>query len=139
MPIINNVDSNITRNLSKAEKDLGVDLKLNADGDLELSNLKDLKLIAGGANAAQAVKLKLEIEPGSLLYHPEIGTNLQIGEKTISAFALKAQIIRSLSRDERFSNVNVNVQVLGSTILVDLFVTIQTANATIPLQFVVER
>lgn len=139
MPIISNVDSNITKNLSKAEKDLGVDLKLNPDGDLELSNLKDFKLIAGGSNAAQAIRLKLEIEPGSLMYHPSLGTNLRVGEKVSSALQIKTQIIRSLSKDSRFSNVEAHVQVLSNTVLVNLSVKINTISQSIPLQFAVQR
>ena len=78
MTILRGKDSFITKNLTELERNLGVDLKLTSDGDLELSNLNDIKLIAGAENAAQAVFIKLNVEPGSLLYHPEIGTDLQV-------------------------------------------------------------
>jgi hypothetical protein len=137
--LIRNKEYNITKDLSEAEKNLGVDLKISQDGDLEISNLKDLKLVAGGHNAAQAVRLKLEIEPGGLIYHPEIGTNLRIGEKTLSAFEIKMQILKSLSTDPRFEKVFVNVSVLGGTIVVDMRVTLSNTGIEVPLQFAVTR
>lgn len=137
--LIRNKEYNITRGLSEAERSLGVDLKISEGGDLEMSNLKDFKLVAGGQNAAQAVRLKLEIEPGGLVYHPEIGTNLRIGEKSASAFEIKMQILNSLSTDERFENVTANVTVLGGTVVVDLRVTLKNTGLEIPLQFAVVR
>jgi hypothetical protein len=137
--LIRNKEYNITKDLSEVEKNLGVDLKISQDGDLEISNLKDLKLIAGGQNAAQAVRLKLEIEPGGLVYHPEIGTNLRIGEKTLSAFEIKMQILNSLSTDPRFDKVFVNVSVFGGTIVVDMRVTLSNTGIEVPLQFAVTR
>lgn len=132
-------DSKITRELSEVEKQVGVDLKLTKDGDLEISNLSDFKLVAGGENAAQAVLLKLFIEPGGLLYHPEIGTNLQIGEKVTSASEIQLQIIRSLSKDSRFENVRASVQVDGNTVFVDLNVTLAGTGQEVPLKFAVVR
>lgn len=133
--ILRKPDNKITESLSEAEKSLGVDLKLTTEGDLELNNLNDFKLIAGGQNAAQAAILKLFIEPGGLLYHPQIGTNLQIGEKTTNAFELQAQIIRSLSQDPRFENVAATVSIDGSTIFVDLRITLSGSGVEVPLQF----
>lgn len=137
--ILRKPDSNITKSLTEAEKALGVDIKLTPDGDLELSNLNDFKLIAGGQNAAQAAILKLFIEPGGLLYHPEIGTDLQIGEKTVNAFEIQAQVIRSLSQDPRFENVNAQVTIDGNTIFLDIRITLTGTGVEVPLQFSVTR
>ena len=137
--ILRKPDSKITKDLTEVEKQLGVDLKLTQDGDLELSNLNDFKLTAGVQNAAQAVYLKLFIEPGGLLYHPEIGTDLQIGEKTSNALDIQAQIIRSLVKDTRFSDVRASVQIVDQTIFVDLFVTIANTGQEVPLKFAVVR
>lgn len=123
--------------MSELEKSLGVDLKINQDGDLELDNLNDLKLIAGPSNAAQAVFIRLNIEPGGLVYHPELGTNLQIGSKTKDAFSIKTQILRSLTSDERFDNINVTVQVIDNVVLVDLRVTLANTGIEVPLRFAV--
>lgn len=137
--ILRKPDNKITESLTEAEKALGVDLKLTDEGDLEINNLNDFKLVAGGQNAAQAAILKLFIEPGGLLYHPAIGTDLQIGEKTTNAFELQTQIIRSLSQDPRFENVNATVTVDGNTIFVDARITLTGTGVEVPLQFAVVR
>lgn len=134
--IIRGKEFAITKTLTEAEKQLGVDLKINQDGDLELNNLSDFKLIAGGANAAQAARLKLQIEPGGLVYHPAIGTDLQVGEKLRDAFAIKTQIVKSLTQDPRFENVSVRVQIDNSTIFVDIRMSIVNTGIEVPLQFV---
>lgn len=139
MPVIRKPDSSITRNLTEVEKSIGVDLKLTKDNDLELSNLGDIKLVAGGENAAQAVKIKLFTEIGSILLHPSIGTSLQIGEKITNAFAIQTQIIKSLSQDPRFENVRARVQVDGGTVFVDLAVSIVNTGIEVPLRFAVQR
>lgn len=139
MPILRKPDSPATRDLSEAEKNFGIDLKLTKDNDLELSNLGDFRLAKGVENAAQAVKIKLFIEVGSILLHPEIGTDLQIGEKVSSAFAIKTQIIRSLSRDERFDNVDAQVTVDGNTVFVTLAVTLSGTGISVPFKFAVQR
>ena len=134
MSVIKNKQYNITKGLSQTEKDMGVDLELNADGDIKMSNLKDFKLVAGVNNAAQALRLKLEVEKGSLPYHPGIGTDLQIGEKTKNAFALKLSILNSILQDPRFVNARVNVTVNGSFYLLDIFVTLKNSDQEVPLQ-----
>lgn len=135
--IIRGKEYPITSHLTEAEKQLGIDLKINKDGDLELNNLGDFRLLAGGSNAAQAARIKLEIEPGGLVYHPSIGTDLQIGEKTKNAFALKTQIIKSLSQDPRFENVEAKVQVDGDVVFVDVRIGLKNTGIQVPLQFVV--
>lgn len=137
MPILRGPDNAVTKGMSELEKSLGVDLKVNKDGDLELGNTGDLKVVAGASNAAQAVYLKLNVEPGGLVYHPELGTSLQVGEKTKSAIEIKAQILKSLSKDPRFDSVDAKVQVLGDVVLVDLRVTLANTGIEVPLQFAV--
>ncbi|NIT99517.1 MAG: hypothetical protein GWN01_00790 [Nitrosopumilaceae archaeon] len=139
MAVIKKPLTSLTKDLTEAERKLGVDLKLTADNDLELSNLGDIRLASAGQNAAQAIKIKLFTEVGSILLHPEIGTNLQIGEKTKNAFQIQTQIIRSLSRDERFENVNATVTVDGNTVFVDLTVSLSDTGIEVPLRFAVQR
>lgn len=135
MPILKGKETVLSKALSEAEKQMGVDLKINKDGDLELDNRSDFKLIAGVKNAAQAVYLRLTIEPGGLLYHPQIGTNLQIGEKTKDAFTIKTQILASLLSDPRFENVETSVRIEGDVVFVDLFVKLLRTDLTVPFQF----
>ena len=137
MPILRGPENALTKGMTELEKSLGVDLKINQDGDLELNNLNDFSLVASVQNAAQAVYLKLNIEPGGLVYHPELGTSLQVGEKTKNAIEIKAQILKSLSKDPRFDSVDARVQVLGDVVLVDLRVTLANTGIEVPLQFAV--
>lgn len=137
MPILKGPITTINKDLSQAERDLGVDLKLTGDNDLQVNNFGDIDLIAGVQNAAQVVKVRLGIEPGGLLFHPDIGTDLLIGEKTKNAFEIKTQIIRSLIRDDRFDNVDVDVTVNGGYIFVDLRVKLVIMDLEVPLQFAV--
>lgn len=123
--------------MTELERQMGVDIKLGSDGDLELNNISDFNLTSGVQNAAQAAYLKLFIEPGGLVYHPEIGTNLQIGEKITSALGIQTQIVSSLSKDTRFENVRASVQVLGDTILVNLSLTLTNTGREVPLKFAV--
>lgn len=134
MGVLRNKQYNITRGLSQTEKDLGVDLKINADGDAEMSNLKDLKLTAGAENAAQALRIKLEVEQGSIPFHPSIGTNLQIGEKTKDAFAIKTSALNSILSDSRFESARVNVSVSGGTYILDIFVRLRNTDLEVPVQ-----
>jgi hypothetical protein len=134
MGVLRNRQYNITKGLSQTEKDLGVDLKINTDGDLEMSNLKDLKLVAGAQNAAQALRLKLEINQGSLPFHPAIGSNLQVGEKTKDAFAIKTSVLSSILADPRFESARVNVSVLGGIYVLDIFVRIRNTDNEVPVQ-----
>jgi hypothetical protein len=134
MGVLRNRQYNITKGLSQTEKELGVDLKINGDGDLEMSNLKDLKLVAGAPNAGQALRLKLEIEQGSLPFHPNIGTTLQIGEKTKDAFAIKTSALNSILTDPRFESARVNVSVLGGTYVLDIFVRLRNTDLEVPVQ-----
>ncbi len=126
----------ITASLTEAEKQLGVDLQLTKNNDLDLDNLQDFKLTSGGANLGQAVKIRLGIEPRGLQYHPNIGTDLQIGEKVKSAFLIKTQILRSLSSDPRLESVDVNVTVLGSIVIIDIRIEPKNTGVEVPLKFV---
>lgn len=132
--IIKNKQYNITKDMSYTEKELGVDLAIGPTGDLKMSNLKDFKLIAGAENAAQALRLKMEIERGSLLYHPTIGSNLQIGEKTKDAFLIKTTLLNSILQDPRFSSATVNVTIQGGIYIIDISVKIKNIDQEVPIQ-----
>lgn len=133
--ILRGPDTPITQGLSELEKNLGVDLKINQDGDLELNNVNDIDLVAGVQNAAQAVFIRLSLEIGSLLYHPELGTDLQVGGKTKDALSIKVQILRSITSDARFDNVNTTVKVIDDVVLTDLRVSLANTGLDVPLQF----
>jgi len=103
--VLQNKQYNITRFFNFAEKNLGVDLRLNADGDLILTNASDFSLVAGVENLVQAIGIRLLLERGSLKRHPSVGTNLQIGSKTTNIAELRDQIVGSLATDPRIESI----------------------------------
>lgn len=139
MPIIKNLPGNINKNMSPAERDLGVDLEIGSNFDLKVNNLQDFSLVAGTKNAAQALKLKISTEPLGNRFHPAIGVNLPIGEKSVNALSLQLDLVRSLSVDPRFDNIDATVQVNGNVYLVTIQVTIAGDSISIPLQFISEN
>ena len=136
MTILKNKERNITVDLPFAEKELGVDIKLTSDNDLELNNLQDFSLIAGVPNVAQATANKLKTEPNGNTYHPLVGVNYPIGQKTTNALGLRFDILRSLRQDSRFQDIKVKVEVDGNIYLITVNLTILGNSIEVPLQFI---
>lgn len=139
MAILRKATNSISNNLTEFEKSQGIDLKLNSDNDLELNNINDFNLSFGLRNLAQALKIRLFTELGSNLLHPQIGTDLQIGEKIVDALNLQGQVVRSLSQDPRVESAKASVEVDGNTVFVNATVRVANTGQDVPLQFVVER
>ena len=96
----------ISEGLSETERNLGVDIRIDKNFNFVMNNANDFSLIAGGANAAQAVILKMSYEVGSLKYHPQIGVGLAIGEKIRNGEDVRDSIYSSILSDTRFSGIN---------------------------------
>lgn len=137
--IIRGPENALSQRLTEAEKNLGIDLKLTKDNDLQLNNRGDIDLVTGAANAAQALLIRLFVEPGGILHHPSIGTDLQIGEKTANAFELQNQVIKSLSQDPRLEDVKSQVTVEGNTVFINVSVRLVNTGIEVPFQFAVIR
>jgi hypothetical protein len=139
MPTLQGKVNDLNKKLSEIEKNLGIDLKLTEDGDIQVSNIQDLDLVVGANNAAQAIRLKLELQPGSLLYHPGLGVNLGIGEKIPDVFFIKNQILKSFAGDKRFENVSAKVDVQSDVIILDLIITLAGTGVAVPLQVAIPK
>lgn len=139
MTILKNKERNITRSLPFAEKQLGVDLKLTGDNDLEMNNLQDFTLIAGVPNVAQATGVKLKTEANGNRYHANVGVDYPIGDKTVNAIGLRFDILRSLRQDTRFDDVQVKVEVDGNVYFININLTILGTQIDVPLQFVAQN
>lgn len=100
-------DYNVTNGMTESEKALGVDLRLDDNNDIALTNTGDLDVHAGMTNYAQAIIIRMSLEPRSLKRHPSIGVDLKIGEKarTNRINQVRDQIIRSISSDSRTESV----------------------------------
>ncbi len=127
----------INENLTDSEKNLGVDLKVKMNDstfDFVFTNNNDFELIAGGANAGQAVVIKLALEKGSLKYHPAIGVGLRIGEKVRQGIDVRDDIIRSILSDARFIDIkNLNFLQNGSTLQMSMELIVKHLRSPVPL------
>ena len=127
---------NITTEMHQSEIDLGVDLRINDDGDLIFTNTKDLDLVAGVDNMIQAVGIKLLLEKGGLKRHPLIGTELQIGSKIRSGSIaeIRRQIIMSFGQDERIESIPfIELIQEGGTIQINMMVKLKDVDQPVPL------
>jgi hypothetical protein len=122
--------------MTENEKNLGVDLELNADNDLRIANNGDLDLIAGSGNAVQAIQLMLATEKGDLKYHPYRGIGLNPGATKWSDIQeMLVDIRRTVSGDQRFDSVsNLSLIRNGSAVYITMNVRVADFSDSIPLQ-----
>lgn len=116
----------ITELLTPAELNFGVDFQLTDSFDIEIDVNGDAKLIASTRNVAQAIILKLLMETGALKPHPEIGTDLSIGQKAVNVSIIAEQVRRSLLSDSRIESV-IFVEVIqeSSAILINMILKLK--------------
>lgn len=133
--ITRNKEYNITRALSEAEKSLGVDIRINDDADLAISNIKDLDLVAGVDNMIQAIAIKLALEKGSLKRHREIGVGLTIGRKSPNAIKeIRDDVVSTFLADSRVSQIPyVDVRQEGGTLFLNLLVKLKDVEQPVPI------
>lgn len=132
--ILKNKEYNITRNISEVEKGFGVDVRVTDDGDLAISNTKDLDLIAGVKNMSQALTLKILIEKGGLKRHPQIGTNLQIGTKGVNLSESRNQLVSSITSDPRVESIPfIEVRRDSGTIQINSVIKLKSLEQPVPL------
>ncbi len=128
-------ENNLNKDLNSVERNLGIDVKLNADFDFALSNRGDFDIVRGVENAAQAVILKLSIERTELLEHPTIGMGLLPGSKgpiTIGAF--KTSLIETLTSDSRFEAVEkLEVRRVGPEIRLNFLLKVKNVDTPVPV------
>lgn len=101
----------INSNLNAIERNLGIDLMLNSNGDLAVAN-NDFRLVAGVQNALQALGLKFKTTPGELRYHPGYGFPLEVGQKNtdITPTDVYDAVSSCILSDDRFVDIK-NLQI----------------------------
>lgn len=129
-------ESKFLRGLPLIEKYFGVDLKLNDDFDLELNGRHDFNVVAGFANAMQAIAIKLNLEKGGIPAFPELGIGLRIGEKSTNAVQeIIEDINTAVAQDRRFSGVeSLNVERNGSQLFLDIRVKPAQLDIPVPVR-----
>ena len=120
---------------------LGTDIKINEKTRrLEWdSQANDLSVVKGVPNLHQAVKLRLSISPGELIYHPQYGNELllRVGSRATAVFmALAAGIIHQcIQQDVRIYSVEgVNVTVAGDVCSVDFRARVKNVDLLLQVQ-----
>lgn len=122
--------------------DLGMDIDAKNGYDESISTLtddnQDLKTVSGVDNLRQSIALRLLTRRGTLLNHPEYGTNLMdyIGDNitTETLQLIKVEVKRTISTDERVSSVDISESYLnGNKTLIVVKITPIDSNTAFKL------
>lgn len=131
----------LTENMDRQQKAMGVDFALDSNYDLAFTNNGDIKLVAGVANALQAVKIKLGLEKGDLKHHPEVGLGIEIGTRQleVDADTLRAALENAVLSDPRFSALtSLNIQFEGNVTRLNLHIKAANGSDVIPLSYTIK-
>jgi len=127
-------ENSITEDLSVVEKNLGIDLKLNDNFDLVISNNGDLGVISSYDNIIQAIITKLSIERGELKHAPRIGAGFNVGSKIQTLQNYKDEIIQTLLQDSRISSIqDLTIRQDGSALYINFNVFLKNIDIPIPI------
>jgi hypothetical protein len=119
----------------------GVDLLVDSNGDLVLTEDGDTKLAVGLNNIIQKVRLALNTPKGSLLHHPDYGLPAIFGASTAEVSAQDiADAVRNLFKDDpTFTAVEaVSVIKQGPVAAVTASLAIAGSNAVIPVTVTID-
>lgn len=140
--VLQRQEAKVTTGMSLAEKNLGVDLRLTKNNEIAYDEFaQDFHLIAGMENLAQACKIGLMLERGSLMYHPIKGIISQVGQKNEpTAQEIFESIANSLGIDSRIKSVeNISVERNNNIIGIRVHVTPRVLDRPVPLQIEIEE
>lgn len=89
---------------------LGTDIQIDDYGDIQLTTTGDIKAVSGLANMYQAIRNRLSLERGELVYDKGYGLILEefIGSKGIvqNINQFKLELIKELKKDKRITAIN---------------------------------
>lgn len=124
------------QNASELEKSMGVDLRLSDTFDLVMDTSNDFLLSAGGSNLKQGLRIKLTLQKGDLMYHPQIGVGIIVGEKTpASPNTILGEIEDVILSDVRVQKINeLQLAIVSNAISIKLRVNAAENGAQIPLE-----
>jgi hypothetical protein len=128
-------DSPLLDDLTHFEKQMGIDLKMTLDGDLEITNTGDFAIVRGLDNAKQAIITKLIYAKGEIFEHPDIGVGLKVGSKNQDFSELRANLVDSLTSDPRFERLaNLTLLREGNTLKVKFEIKFKNLDIPLPLE-----
>lgn len=117
----------------------GVDLLLDGDSDLAVTEDGDCGYAYGLQNIVQSIRLALGTMQGSLLRHPEYGFPLKGGESIadVSASDILAAIKGMFANDQSITSID-SVDVLVNGPVAHVTVTVSVKGQSMPIAVVVE-
>lgn len=124
--------SNTLTTLSK------IDLLLTDNFDIAIDQFGNLKLAYGLSNLLQALKLKLQTQPGALITHPSFGAGIQPGTSfaDIATGAIYSIIEQNIQSDPRFAGLQaLQVQIEPPSMKINLSARIANGVGVFPLSF----
>ena len=122
-------------NLTKISK---VDFLLTENGDIALNTIGDFRLANGLTNLIQALKLKVITQKGTLLRHLDYGLGIKHGVSVsdIENGAIINSLNQMVQADDRFERVErIDISLTGSTLKINMAVTIANSTGVVPITF----
>lgn len=125
--------------LANSEKVFKVDIALDAQfaKDLSVSPNGDVGLVYGYNNAAQALRLAVEVEQGELDRHPSYGLATPVGTRNsdLTTPQIESSIQNTILNDPRFTNADVIISVDGDVVYVNVNAQGASGTGQVPVTF----
>jgi hypothetical protein len=133
------------KNVGQDEVRAKIDFKLHSSGDLVFKSDGDVQMAYGVENAAQAIKLIISTQIGTLIRHQQFGIPSSIGSKNSnaagSAAEMESNIRTQIESDPRFGEVrSLDVELnmdSAPTFIVNIEVALAGSDSPIPLTFTI--
>ena len=121
--------------ITQKQKNLfGTDIKLDENNDIALDPAtNDVKTVEGVENLAQAIITRILMQRGALLLHPNLGTDLEIGEKSINTSDVSYQIRKTLETDDRIDPI-IYVGVTQESSAVSINMVVRLKGSDLPVR-----
>lgn len=119
-----------------------VDLLLDQEGDLAVSEDGFQNLSYGKQNLIQAARLKLETVAGELILHPEFGAGVEVGssEADFSTDVLLVRIREAFADDPRYQSVDrIEVERQPGVLFIRVFLTAADNQGIVPVEFKIQQ
>lgn len=114
----------------------GIDLLLQPDLDLVITNQGDCLYSFGLQNIIQTIQIMFATEKGSLLHHPEWGFPAQVGQSVadVQVSALISTLQGMFNGDPSFQGVSgISAQEMGNSLLLTASVAISGQGSLLPI------
>lgn len=119
-----------------------VDFLLTETNDMAINSVGDFRLANGITNLIQSLKLKINTKKGSLLRHLDYGLGLKHGVSIadVNNGAIIGELNKMIEDDDRFEAIErIEITLNGSTLRIDMAVTIANGSGVVPVSFDIKQ